>query len=102
MSELNRLPSLIGDMYEAILDRSLWNGVFRNLTQFVGAQAGALLWKSGSRAADLVHACGIKSPNLELYREHYAALDPTANPLLLRDIGEVASTAELVSYSEYV
>jgi DNA-binding CsgD family transcriptional regulator/PAS domain-containing protein len=102
MSELNRVPSLIGDIYEAILDRSMSSGVFENLTQFVGAQAGALLWKSYRRSTDVVFTSGIKSPGLELYKERYAKLDPATKPLLLRDVGEVASTTELVSYSEYV
>jgi DNA-binding CsgD family transcriptional regulator/PAS domain-containing protein len=102
MSELNRVPSLIGDIYEAILDRSMSSGVFENLTQFVGAQAGALLWKSYGRSTDVVFTSGIKSPGLELYKERYAKLDPATKPLLLRDVGEVASTTELVSYSEYV
>ena len=107
MSELKLVPSLIGDIYEAILDRSVWSGVFGNLAEFVGAQAGALLWKTYSRSTDVrsidaIHTIGIKTPSLELYKERYAKLDPTTNPLLLRDVGEVASTTELVSYSEYV
>ncbi len=102
MSELNHVPSLIGDVYDAILDRSAWSGVFENLAQFVGAQAGALLWKRYSRSIDVVHTTGIKSPSLELYKERYAKLDPTTKPLLLREVGEVASTTELVPYSEYV
>src|ERR1044071_8675723 len=60
MSELQRVPSLIGDIYESILDRSVWNGVFDDLVEFVGAQAGALLWKSYSRSTDVVHISGIK------------------------------------------
>ena len=102
MSELQRVPSLIGDIYESILDSSVWNGVFGDLVEFVGAQAGALLWKSHSRSTDVVHISGIKSPGLELYKERYAELDPATEPLLLREVGEVASTTELVSYSEYV
>ena len=102
MSELQRVPSLIGDIYESILDRSVWNGVFDDLVEFVGAQSGALLWKSYSRSTDVVHISGIKSPGLELYKERYAELDPAIEPLLLREVGEVASTTELVSYSEYV
>ena len=107
MSELKLVPSLIGDIYEAILDRSVWSGVFGNLAEFVGAQAGALLWKTYSRSTDdrsteAVLTTGIKAPSLELYKERYAKLDPTTQPLLLRDVGEVASTTELVSYSEYV
>jgi DNA-binding CsgD family transcriptional regulator len=102
MPELKRIPSLIGDVYEAILDKSAWSGLFENLAQFVGAQAGALLWKRDSRSTDVIHTTGIKSPDLDLYKERYAKLDPTTKPLLLRDVGEVASTTELVSYSEYV
>src|SRR5262245_54324302 len=102
MSDLNRVPSLIGDIYKAILDKTAWSGVFGNLTQFVGAQAGALLWKRYGRSTEVAHTTGIKSPSLELYIERYAKLDPTTKPLLLRDVGEVASTTELVSYSEYV
>jgi DNA-binding CsgD family transcriptional regulator len=102
MSELQRGPSLIGDIYQAILDGAAWNGVFGDLVQFVGAQAGALLWKSSGRPTEVVHISGIKSPGLELYKERYAKLDPATEPLLLRDVGEVASTTELVPYSEYV
>jgi DNA-binding CsgD family transcriptional regulator len=101
MSELQRVPSLIGDIYESILDSSVWNGVFGDLVQFVGAQAGALLWKSHGRSTDVVHISGIKSPGLELYKERYAELDPATEPLLLREVGEVASTTELLSHSEY-
>src|SRR5215475_3861501 len=102
MPDLNRVPSLIGDVYEAILDKSVWSDVFGNLAQFVGAQAGALLWKRSGRSTEVAHTTGIKSPSLELYKERYAKLDPTTKPLLLRDVGEVASTTELVSYSDYV
>ena len=102
MSELKRFPSLIGDIYEAILDKSVWSDVLGNVAQFVGAQAGALLWRSASQSIDDIHTFGIKSPSLETYKEHYANLDPTTKPLLLRDVGEVASTTDIISYSEYV
>lgn len=102
MSELKRFPSLIGDIYEAILEKSVWSDVLGNVAQFVGAQAGALLWRSASQSIDDIHTFGIKSPSLETYKEHYATLDPTTKSLLLRDVGEVASTTDLVSYSEYV
>jgi DNA-binding CsgD family transcriptional regulator/PAS domain-containing protein len=102
MSELKRVPSLIGDIYEVILDRSAWSGVLGNVTQFVGAQAAALIWRSASESIDGIHTFGINSPGLKRYKEFYAKLDPTTKPLSLRDVGDVASTTELVSYSEYV
>jgi DNA-binding CsgD family transcriptional regulator len=102
MSELKHFPSLIGDIYEAILDRSAWSAVLSNVSQFVGAQAGALLWSSASQSIEDIHTFGIKSPTMELYKERYATLDPTTKPLSLRDVGDVASTTDLVPYSEYV
>src|SRR6185369_7884671 len=94
MSELKRFPSLIGDIYEANLDKSVWSDVLGNVAQFVGAQAGALLWRNSSQSIDDIHTFGIKSPSLETYKEQYAILDPTTKPLLLRDVGEVASTTD--------
>ena len=103
MQESEVLATLIGDIYDAILDKSLWNEVLGKAAQFVGAQAGALLWRNApSRCVDVVHACGIESPYLQMYKEQYAKLDPTMPPMLHREVGEVASTTDLVSYSEFL
>src|SRR5262245_34040956 len=44
MSDPRHISSLIGDIYDAVLDKSLWVGVLAGAAHFVGAQAGALLW----------------------------------------------------------
>jgi len=103
MSDPTHISSLIGDIYEAILDQSLWIGVLGKATQFIGAQAGALLWRNTlSGSADAFHTFGIEPHYVELYTEHYARLDPTTTPMLLRGVGEVASAADLLPYREFI
>ena len=102
MSDPSHISSLIGDIYDAIFDPSLWIRVLGGAAQFVGAQAGALLWRNAvSRSADVVHTFGIESPYAQSYAERYAKLDPTTTPMFLREVGEVVSTTDLVPYSEF-
>jgi len=103
MSDPKHISSLIGDIYDAILDQSLWIGVLGKATQFIGAQAGTLLWRNmESASADVVHAFGIEPHYVELYTKHYAMLDPTTAPMLLREVGEVVSTTDLLRPSQFI
>ena len=103
MSDPRQISSLIGDIYDAVLDKSLWIGVLGRAAHFVGAQAGALLWRNAvTRTADVVHTFGIETPYSQSYTEQYAKLDPTATPMFLREVGEVVSTTDLLPYSEFV
>jgi len=95
--------ALTDDIYGAILDKSRWLDVLRQTTQFVGAQAGVLLWRSEvSGAADPVYySFGIESRYAESYVEH-AKLDPLMVAMFSREIGDVASATELVPRSVFV
>jgi len=102
MSDPRYISSLIGDIYDAVLDKSLWIGVLGRAAHFVDAQAGALLWRNAvSRTADIVHTFGIEAPYSQSYAEQYAKLDPTTTPMFLREVGEVVSTTDLLPYSEF-
>jgi DNA-binding CsgD family transcriptional regulator len=96
--------ALTSDIYGAVLDKSRWLDVLRQTTQFVGAQAGMLLWSSEvSEAADPLHCSfGIERRYAESYAEHYANLDPVMAAMFSREIGDVASATELVPRSEFV
>jgi DNA-binding CsgD family transcriptional regulator len=96
--------ALADDIYGAILDKSRWLDVLRQTTQFVGAQAGVLLWRSEvSGAADPLYCSfGIEPRFAESYAECYAKLDPLMVAMFSREIGDVASAAELVPRSEFV
>jgi DNA-binding CsgD family transcriptional regulator len=101
MSSPRHISSLIGEIYDAILDRAQWIEALEKASQFVGAQAGALLWRNPvCRAVNIIHAFGIEPHFVELYKRHYARLDPTTGPMLLRDVGDVARTADLLPHDE--
>lgn len=96
--------ALTDDIYGAVLDKSRWLDVLRQTTQFVGAQAGVLLWRSEvSGAADPVYCSfGIEPRYAESYVERYAELDPVMVAMLSRETGDVASATELIPRSAFV
>jgi DNA-binding CsgD family transcriptional regulator len=101
MSNPKHISSLIGEVYDAILDRARGTEALGKAAQFVGAQAAALLWRNPvCRTANVIHAFGIEPRYVDLYRQHYAKLDPTTAPMFLRDVGEVATTTDLLPHSE--
>jgi DNA-binding CsgD family transcriptional regulator len=101
MSNPKHISSLIGEIYDAILDRTHGTEALGKAAQFVGAQAAALLWRNPiCRTANVIHAFGIKPRYADLYRQHYAKLDPTTAPMFLRDVGEMATTTDLLSQGE--
>ena len=78
MSSPRHISLLIGEIYDAILDRAQWIEALDKAAQFVGAQAGALIWRNPvCRAVNVIHAFGVEPGYVELYRKHYAKLDPT-------------------------
>jgi DNA-binding CsgD family transcriptional regulator len=103
MSDSDELSSLIGDIYNAALNNSLWIDVLGKAAKFVGGQGGGLLWRNTvNRSADAIHTFGLTSHYVELYVKHYGKLDPTITPMFLCEVGEVASTTDLVPYDELV
>ena len=99
----HRVQSPQAKIAYAILDRAQWIEALDKAAQFVGAQAGALIWRNPvCRAVNVIHAFGVEPGYVELYRKHYTKLDPTTGPMLLRDVGDVASTTDLLPYGELV
>jgi DNA-binding CsgD family transcriptional regulator len=98
------ISALTNDIYGAILDKSRWLDVLRQATQFVGAQAGVLFWRSEvSGAADPVcYSFGIESRYAESYMECYAKLDPLMLAMSSREMGDVASATDLVPHNVFV
>jgi DNA-binding CsgD family transcriptional regulator len=101
MSSPRHISSLICEIYDAVLDRAQWSGALEKAAQFVGAQASALLWRNPvCRTVNVMHAFGVEPRYVELYSKSYAKLDPTTGPMLLRDVGDVASTTDLLPHGE--
>jgi DNA-binding CsgD family transcriptional regulator len=101
MFDPEHISSLIGDIYDAVVDQTLWIRALDKAAQFVGAQAGVLLWQNpASLSVELVHAFGIESDYLDLYVERYAKLDPMTTSMFLLEVDEVASPSDLLLHGE--
>jgi len=102
MFDPEHISSLIGDIYDAAIDQTLWIGALDKAAQFVGAQAGILLWQNPAGiSVKLIHAFGVKSGHVDLYVERYAKLDPTTTPMFLLETEDVASPADLLPHGEF-
>jgi DNA-binding CsgD family transcriptional regulator len=103
MSEAEQLSALIGDIYDAALDRSLWVDVLRRAMKFVGAQGSGLLSRDAvSKSADIHYALGVAPHYVQLYVDTYARLDPSAMTMFFSEVGQVASIVDQMAYDEFV
>ena len=100
-TETENLSSLIGDIYDAAFDPALWPAILAEIVRFVGGQAGGLLTKDSVSRISTVHfETGVDPHQTDVYVKTYSKCDPMT-PLRYFDIGQVASTDDLISYDEF-
>jgi len=103
MSGNQKLTHLIGHIYDATLDPSLWHGVLDQAAQFIGASAAVLITKDPTaRRVCLIHEAGADPHYLELYRSRYAALDPLTIPHYFGELERPLAVADLLPYEEFL
>jgi DNA-binding CsgD family transcriptional regulator len=94
---------LIGDVYDAVLDATLWPSVLEKTACFVGGPAASLFSKdAASRSGVLAYDHGIDPYYKRLYFEKYVKLDPTNTGQFLARIGEPVTTADVIPYEEFI
>src|SRR5580704_17997430 len=95
-NDLQKLSELIGDVYDAALDQSLWEEVIARATDFIGG-AGATLFskdatpQSGNlryQLGKLHYAVGVDPHYQRLYFDKYAAFDPVATGHFLVELDQ--------------
>ncbi len=104
MDGSERLSALIGDIYDAALDSSLWVDVLGKTRAFIGGWAIALSWKDvvAKRGGSYFQE-GDHDPRFhELYFGKYIKLDPCTTGQFFGQIGEPIATADLVPYEEFL
>lgn len=103
MDEAARLSAVIGDLYDAVLDPSLWSVVLGEARDFVGGSAAAIFAKDAAATTLTVfhHDGGIDPHYTQLYYERYMALDPSNTAHFFSTVGEPISTADFIDYDEF-
>ncbi len=103
MGQETRFFELIGDIYDAALDPSLWADVVGKAGHFVGGPAAAIFSKSPiAGTGNVYYESGIDPHYSELYFEKYVKLDPATTGHYFADIGQPISTADLMPYDEFL
>ena len=104
MDEGEQVLGLIGDIYDAALDRSSWPEVLRRVALFVGGVSAAVFWKDAAYGSGDVyfHDGGIEDRFIDLYFGKYVQLDPTSTRQFFSGLEEPVTTSDLIPYDEFL
>jgi DNA-binding CsgD family transcriptional regulator len=104
MSESEQLSALIGEIYDAALDPTLWPKVLAESARFVHGFSAALVFKDATKKNGNVYydAGGTDPYYRQLYFDTYVRLDPSTTSHVLAEIGEPIATADFMPYDEFL
>jgi PAS domain-containing protein len=103
MHETERLSALIGDIYDAALDPTLWVGVLAKSAAFVGGPAASLYSRDvAKRTMAAAYQYGLDPRYVQLAEQKYIKLDPTALGYFIADIEQPVCTADVMPYDEFL
>jgi DNA-binding CsgD family transcriptional regulator len=101
MNDSKQLPTLIGDIYDAVIDPAQRNDVLDKIASFTGGHSGGLLSKHSLSKSEVLYCYVGADPNsLQVYSESYPKLDPTADSPCF-GIEQVVSATDLMPYEEF-
>ena len=103
MDETERLSALIGDIYDAALDPTLWFRVLEKAGRFVGGSAASLFARdSVYKTGNSYYAFGVDPHYEKLYFEKYIKFDPLNAVYLTLAVGDVISNSNIIPHAEFV
>jgi DNA-binding CsgD family transcriptional regulator len=103
VNDFQELSDLIGDIFDAALDQSLWEGVIERAACFVGGTGAALFSKdAAAQQVDVRYDVGIDPHYKQLYFDKYVALDPATTGHYFAELEQPVAVADLMPYQEFV
>src|SRR3569623_1535242 len=95
---------MIGEIYDAALEPSLWPIALSRIAAIVGGISGSLVSKDAtSKTAFILYNDGVIDPHyVDLYFSHYVKLDPSTTGHYFSSICEPIGTADIVPYDEFL
>jgi len=102
-SEAEQLSALVGGIYDAALNPTLWPNVLAQSARFVGGVSAVLCFKDApSKSGRVYYDSGNLEPHYtQLYLDTYVKLDPCTTGQVLAEIGEPVATADIMPYDEF-
>jgi DNA-binding CsgD family transcriptional regulator/PAS domain-containing protein len=94
---------LIGGIYDATLDATLWSPVLARAAEFVGGSAAALFSKDpAGDSGDVYYQVGIDSYYQKLYFDKYVSLDPTTTGHFFAEVEQPVAIADFMPYDRFL
>jgi hypothetical protein len=102
--ESELLSSLIGDIYDTTLDRSLWPATLKKIAAFVRGASAAVFWDDAAGGGGDVYFedGGIDPIYRDLYFEKFVKFNPTTTPRFFAQTEMPVATGDLVPYDEFL
>jgi DNA-binding CsgD family transcriptional regulator/PAS domain-containing protein len=100
--EATQVSSLIGDIYDAALDAASWTSVVQGTCAQLHCVAGAFGSLDILRNVNINAEWGYDPVHIKAYVDRYIKLNPLYPSILSVAAGDVASTADLMPYDEYL
>jgi DNA-binding CsgD family transcriptional regulator len=98
-----QLSELIGEIYDAALDPSLWGDVVGKAGRFVGGSAAAIYSKSPTAlTGNVYYQSGTDPYYRELYFNQYIKFDPTTTAHYFADVEQPIAVADIMPYPEFL
>ena len=103
MTESERLSSLVGQVYDAVLDPTLWPKALEESARFVSGSAAGLYWQNPvSKTGNAPYTFGLEPHYVRLYFDQYIKLNPVIAHVCLAKIGETFATIDFYRFDEFV
>ncbi|MEO8320316.1 MAG: LuxR C-terminal-related transcriptional regulator [Bradyrhizobium sp.] len=104
LPEMEVLSELIETIYDATLDRGLWQDALRKSSEFVGGSTSMIYWKDVARRAGQTILYWHPGPSglQARYFGEYDRIDPISTTQFLFGIEELYSVEDCLPYHEYV
>ncbi|WP_164988587.1 helix-turn-helix transcriptional regulator [Bradyrhizobium betae] len=96
------LSQLIGDIYDAALDSSMWVGVLEQATQFIGGAAAGIYWKDITVQGESHYVYNVEPSSVDAYFNKYIRFDPSLTAQFFFKVEEIYNTTNVLPYSEFV
>lgn len=103
MDQTEQLSEAISEIYDAVLDRSLWNGVLGKVAHFAGGSAAILFSTSTDGGnATVFYESGTDPQYRHLDFNKYVQCSRHNTARLFLDIGQPVAAVDLMPYSEFL
>jgi DNA-binding CsgD family transcriptional regulator len=101
MDEIELISYLIGDIYDAALDRGLWQSALQKTCEFVRGQT-AMLVAASSVQIHFYAQWGHEPRFIESWQRTYQRINPAQVPVMALKVGEIKTVGEFMPYEEWL